>query len=40
MDSAETRALVVEKIKHIEDLNLLWIINDFITALIGDVINE
>lgn len=40
MDSVETQALIVEKIESITDLSILWIINDFITALIGNTQNE
>lgn len=34
MESAETQQLIIEKIKSVEDVDLLWLINDFITALI------
>jgi hypothetical protein len=34
MESAETQELLIEKIKSVEDVDLLWLINDFITALI------
>jgi hypothetical protein len=34
VESAEAQELLIEKIKSVEDVELLWLINDFITALI------
>lgn len=40
MDSAEVQAILERKIESVTDLDLLWIINDFITALIGELKSE
>ena len=36
MEAVEAQTLLVEKIEKIEDVDLLWLINDFINALIGN----
>lgn len=36
MDSVEIQALIIKKLENVDDLNLLWIIKDFVDALIGN----